>query len=99
MKSREEIRFLALLAKTQERAARAKYNNNSLHEVHKAAIGEDKSRSQDDDWRLPKVRNSLSNQSIPASNIQFCSVCRYSRRMVDRVGDTSTVSFVISGQE
>ena len=60
VKSREEIRFLALLAKTQEKAAHLKSNNNCVTK-HLSNSDRDKSEHQvpEDDWRLPKVNVSF----------------------------------------
>ena len=58
MKSREEIRFLALLSKTQEKAAKLK--NNQASKFNSEINCDDVEISnivltEDDDWRLPKV--------------------------------------------
>ena len=50
MKSREEIRFLALLSKSQEKAASLKSSEND-----KSAV------KIDDEWRVPKVRKKLNS--------------------------------------
>ena len=62
-RSREETRFLALLAKTQERAANLgatkKANNvrrKELDDVDVDVVAENESTGEDEeDWRLPKV--------------------------------------------
>ena len=60
MKSREEIRFLALLSKTQEKAAKLKNNQaskfNSEINCDDAEIS-NIDLTEDEDWRLPKVFN------------------------------------------
>ena len=60
MKSREEIRFLALLAKTQEKAAKMR-NHQITKTGIESSVDEVDSNSQTDltgeeDWRLPKVK-------------------------------------------
>ena len=58
MKSREEIRFLALLSKTQEKAAKLKTNQASKFNSETTCDDAEISNidlTEDDDWRLPKV--------------------------------------------
>ena len=50
MKSREEIRFLTLLAKTQDKTSKLKKlpaNSDEIHESNEDSCA--------DEWRLPKV--------------------------------------------
>ena len=50
MKSREEIRFLTLLAKTQDKTSKLKklpVNSEEIHETNGDSCA--------DEWRLPKV--------------------------------------------
>ena len=61
MKSREEIRFLALLSKTQEKAAKLKTNQASKFNSETTCDDTEVSNidlTEDDDWRLPKVISS-----------------------------------------
>jgi len=64
MKSREEIRFLALLSKTQEKAAKLKNNQaskfNSEINCDDAEIS-NIDLTEDDDWRLPKFVETLND--------------------------------------
>ena len=57
MKSREEIRFLALLSKTQEKAAKFRNGQNaSKSDENHCDNGDDLQNDlTGDSWRLPKV--------------------------------------------
>ena len=57
MKSREEIRFLALLSKTQEKAAKFRNGQNaSKNDENHCDNGDDLQNDlTGDSWRLPKV--------------------------------------------
>merc|ERR1711997_82751 len=62
MKSREEIRFLTLLSKAQEKAANLKNGNHKTDVNHKtstASASSHESGDSGDEWRLPKFVQTL----------------------------------------
>ena len=81
MKSREEIRFLALLHKSQEKAALLK---TSESDKNNAII--------EDEWRVPKVKNVEFQCHFFTILFGFILVCRNSRRLACFLGNSSTRS-------
>lgn len=54
MKSREEIRFLALLSKSQEKASKLK-NGHKAQKSTAELADSNAAENEEDEWRLPKV--------------------------------------------
>ena len=93
MKSREEIRFLALLSKTQEKAAKFRNGQNaSKNDENHCDNGDDLQNDlTGDSWRLPKVSyfvRKFSNPNILKNFVKstlfyedsvLCMYCKFSQ--------------------